>query len=103
MGLDRRAAGGWAEVQLFPHDRVAINAGFGTDGLRGALARTVARRGNRTAFGNVIFTLTPEIQASLEYRWLVDAARRRRRSHEPSRRLGDDLQVLIMRVCDARA
>jgi hypothetical protein len=29
-----------------------------------------ARRENRTVFGNVIFSLTPEVAVSMEYRWL---------------------------------
>ena len=30
----------------------------------------VARSENRSAFGNVIFDLTPEVAVSMEYRWL---------------------------------
>ena len=31
---------------------------------------TLPRRQNRSAYGSVIFSLTPEVQASFEYRWL---------------------------------
>jgi hypothetical protein len=69
-GLDRRAAGGWAELQLFLHRRMSFHGGAGIDDVHGGDRATLARRGNRSAFGSVLFTLTPEIQASLEYRWL---------------------------------
>jgi hypothetical protein len=69
-GLDRRAAGGWAELQVFAHPRVSFHTGVGLDDVRDADRAALVRRGNRTAFGNVLFTLTPEIQASLEYRWM---------------------------------
>jgi hypothetical protein len=71
VGLARRGAGGWAEVQLFAHPRAAFHLGGGMDALRGADRASLSRRGNSTLFGNVVFTLTPEIQASLEYRRLA--------------------------------
>jgi hypothetical protein len=69
-GLDRRAAGGWAELQLHAHSRASFNLGAGVDDVRGGDRVTAPRRGNGTVFGSVVFTLTPEIQASLEYRHL---------------------------------
>jgi len=69
-GLDARSGGGWGELQLFPTSRVAFNAGGGVDRLRGIRRLTLARGENRTAFGNVIVSLSPEVQASFEYRWL---------------------------------
>jgi hypothetical protein len=69
IGQDRRGAGGWAEVQIFPTDRLTLNAGGGVDEIRGSDALLASRRRNRTLYGNAIFSLTPEIQTSLEYRW----------------------------------
>jgi hypothetical protein len=69
-GLDARSAGGWSELQVFPSERVAFTAGLGLDIIRGSRRFTLARRENRSAYGSVIFTLTPEVQASFEYRWL---------------------------------
>ena len=42
----------------------------GVDRVRGDARLTLARRQNRSAYGSVIFSLTPEVQASFEYRWL---------------------------------
>jgi hypothetical protein len=69
-GLDAPSAGGWSELQLFPSDRVSFTAGLGLDSVRGSRRFTVPRRQNRSAYGSVIFSLTPEVQASFEYRWL---------------------------------
>ena len=81
LGLDARAAGGWAELQIRPRPSFAIHAGGGLDEVRGAARSIVPRRRNESAYGNVIVSLTPELQTSLEYRWLAtsprDAAKRR--------------------------
>jgi hypothetical protein len=69
-GLDARSAGGWGELQLFPSSRVSFTAGAGVDRVRGDRRLTLVRGENRSAYGNVIFSLTPEVQASFEYRWL---------------------------------
>jgi hypothetical protein len=69
-GLDAPSAGGWSELQLFPSDRVSFTAGLGLDRVSGGRRFTLARGENRSAYGNVIFSLTPEVQASFEYRWL---------------------------------
>jgi len=68
-GLDARATGGWAELQLFPTDRLSAHAGAGTDRLRGDV-RGLPRRRNRTAYGNIKYALTPEVDAGFEYMWL---------------------------------
>jgi hypothetical protein len=73
-GLDARSAGGWSELQLFPSDRVSLAAGLGVDRVLGSRRFTLARRENRSAYGSVIFSLTPEVQASFEYRWLTTFA-----------------------------
>ena len=70
IGLDARSAGGWSELQLFPSSRVAFTAGAGVDRVRGDRRLTLVRGENRSAYGNVIFSLSPEVQASFEYRWL---------------------------------
>jgi hypothetical protein len=70
LGLDARSAGGWSEVQLFPSDRLTFTGGFGIDDIRDGRRFTLPRRRNRSAYGTVIVSLTPEVQASFEYRWL---------------------------------
>jgi hypothetical protein len=70
LGLDARAAGGWAELQLFPGSPVSFNLGGGVDQVTDDERAMLVRRLNRTAYGNMIFALTPEIDASFEYRWL---------------------------------
>jgi hypothetical protein len=70
LGLDARAAGGWAELQLFAGDKTSFNLGAGVDQVTDDRRALLARRMNRTGYGNMIFSLTPEVQASFEYRWL---------------------------------
>jgi hypothetical protein len=74
LGLDARASGGWGEFQLFPTERISFATGFGVDDVRNANRFSLARRQNQSAYGNVMFSLTPEVQASFEYRWLRTAA-----------------------------
>lgn len=64
-----RASGGWVEGRLAVTRRADLNAGFGIDRPEDALGRLLRSR-NRSAFGNVIVRLTPEVETSLEYRWL---------------------------------
>ena len=70
LGLDARSAGGWSELQLFPSSRVALTAGGGVDEVSGSQRFVLPRRQNKSAYGSVIFSFTPEVQASFEYRWL---------------------------------
>ncbi len=83
LGLDARAAGGWAELQVKPATRISIHAGAGLDEIRGSSRSMVPRRRNQTAYGNVIITVTPEIETSFEYRWLTTTPREagERRNH----------------------
>ena len=83
LGIDARATGGWAEVQLFPTDRLSLNAGVGIDDITDAARALLPRRRNRSAYGNAIISLTPEVQASFEYRWLatVPGGAAERRNH----------------------
>jgi hypothetical protein len=71
VGLDARARGGWAELQVFPGRRLLLAGGAGLDEIRGARRLTVQRRRNRSAYGTALFSLTPEVQASFEYHWLA--------------------------------
>jgi hypothetical protein len=75
LGLDARAAGGWAELQLRPATRFSIQAGAGVDEIRGAARSLVVRRRNQSAYGNLIVEVTPEIETSFEYRWLATSPR----------------------------
>jgi hypothetical protein len=85
VGLDAaRTRGGWAELQFHPSSLVTLVAGAGVDELRGSQFAALPRRRNRSAYGNAIFSLTPEIQASFEYRWLATlpgASGAERRNH----------------------
>ena len=78
-GLDAQSAGGWSELQLFPSTRVSFTAGLGLDSVRGSRRFMLPRRENRSAYSSVIFTLSPEVQASFEYRWLTTLAGNLRR------------------------
>jgi cell division protein FtsB len=69
LGLDARADGGWAELQVRPTSRVSMQAGAGVDDIRNA-ALNLPRRRNLSAYGNVIVSITPEVETSFEYRWL---------------------------------
>ena len=60
--------GGTAVVRLVPV--LAFNGGAGIDDLRDLRGGCSSRRRNRSAYGNVIVSLSPEVQGSFEYRWL---------------------------------
>lgn len=83
LGLDARAAGGWAELQFIPTTRLAFHAGGGIDDIDDAPRAVLVRRRNRSAYGNVIISVTPEVQTSFEYRWLATlrTAPREERNH----------------------
>lgn len=83
LGLDARARGGWAEVQVMPANRLAFHAGGGIDDVDDARRALLARRRNRSLYGNVIVSITPEVQTSVEYRWLatLPLAPREQRNH----------------------
>jgi hypothetical protein len=74
LGLNARSAGGWGEVQLFPSNRVSLTTGFGVDEIRGSEQVALPRRRNRSAYGNIIVSLTPDVRASFEYRGLRTTA-----------------------------
>jgi hypothetical protein len=70
LGLDARSRGGWGELQLFPSDHVSLTTGVGLDDIRDSRRFVLPRRQNRSAYSSIIVSLTPEVQASFEYRWL---------------------------------
>jgi hypothetical protein len=74
LGLDARSAGGWGEVQVFPSNHLSLAVGFGVDDIRDARRFTLPRRRNQSAYGNLIISLTPEVQTSFEYRQLRTSA-----------------------------
>lgn len=64
-----RAEGGWFEGRLAATSRLAFNGGAALDRRPDGVG-SAGRLRNTSAFGNVILRLTPEVAASLEYRWL---------------------------------
>ncbi len=68
-GQPGRAEGGWIEARLAAATRVSLNGGVSLD-RRPAGAGAAGRLRNTSAFGNVILRLTPEVAASIEYKWL---------------------------------
>jgi hypothetical protein len=64
-----RAAGGWLEGRFALTRRTNVIAGVGIDRPEDAVGRLI-RSENRSAFSSVIFRFTPEVAASVEYRWL---------------------------------
>ncbi len=69
VGQPGRAAGGWIEARVAAASRLAVNGGLARD-RRPDGAGAAGHRGNTSAFGNVILRFTPEVAASLEYKWL---------------------------------
>jgi hypothetical protein len=65
----RPAKGGWVEARLGLTSKISTNVGVGLDQVRDTVPLG-ARHENKSAFGNVIFDLTPEVAVSMEYRWL---------------------------------
>jgi hypothetical protein len=49
---------------------VSLVTGVGLDDIRDSQSVALPRRGNRSAYGSIIFSLTSEMQASFEYHWL---------------------------------
>ena len=69
VGQPGRSEGGWVEARLRAAARVSLNGGVSLD-RRPDGAGTAGRLRNTSAFGNVIVRLTPEVAASVEYKWL---------------------------------
>jgi hypothetical protein len=70
LGLNARSAGGWAEVQVYPSQRLRLTTGFGVDDLREEQKFALPRRQNRSVYSGLMFSLTPEVSAGFEYRAL---------------------------------
>ncbi len=69
VGQPGRSEGGWVEARLRAATRVSLNGGLSLD-RRPDGAGAAGRLRNSSAFGNVIVRLTPEVAASVEYKWL---------------------------------
>ena len=79
-----RAVGGWAEANLAATSAISMNIGAGVDRRPNGVGPS-GRLRNTSAFGNVIVRLTPEVSASVEYRWLetqYSSAGRGRDNHQ---------------------
>jgi hypothetical protein len=70
LGLNAPSVGGWAELQLFPSQRLSLAGGVGIDDIRDSRRFVLPRRQNLSGYGNIVFSLTPEMRASFEYRRL---------------------------------
>ena len=64
-----RAEGGWVEARFAALRRVSVNGGAAIDRRPDGVG-AAGRLRNRSAFGNVIVRFTPEVAASVEYKWL---------------------------------
>lgn len=64
-----RAEGGWIEARLAAARRLSFNGGAAIDRRPDGVG-AAGRLRNRSAFGNVIVRFTPEVAASVEYKWL---------------------------------
>jgi hypothetical protein len=69
VGQPGRSEGGWIEARLAAATRLSLNGGAALDRRPEGLGRA-GRLRNTSAFGNVIVKLSPEVSASLEYKWL---------------------------------
>jgi hypothetical protein len=67
--------GGWAQLQLNLHKYWQFNGGYGIDNPDASNLPVGSRNRNQNYFGNIIFSLNPNIQFSLEYRRLITAFR----------------------------
>ena len=92
LGLDARAAGGWAELQIRPRPTVGINAGAGVDEIRGAARSVVPSQSKRLWERHLLADAgDPDV---VRIPVAGDVAARRRRTAQPSLRLGLRLPVL---------
>lgn len=69
VGQPGRSDGGWIEGRLAATSRLAFNGGAALD-RRPDGPGAAGRLRNTSAFGNAIVRLTPEVSASIEYKWL---------------------------------
>jgi hypothetical protein len=69
VGQPGRSAGGWIEARLAAATRLSLNGGAALDRRPDGFG-SAGRLRNTSAFGNVIVKLSPEVSASVEYKWL---------------------------------
>ena len=69
-GQNVESSGGFAELRFKASSRVSVNGGVGIDRVPDGERSSVLVGENRSAFGNVILRITPEVSTSLEYRYL---------------------------------
>jgi hypothetical protein len=69
-GQNVESSGGFAELRFKASSRVSLNGGVGIDRVPEDERSSVPVGENRSAFGNVILRITPEVSTSLEYRFL---------------------------------
>lgn len=69
VGQPGRSEGGWIEARLAAATRLSLNGGAALDRRPDGFG-SAGRLRNTSAFGNVIVKLSPEVSASVEYKWL---------------------------------
>ncbi len=69
-GQNVESSGGFAELRFRASSRISVNGGFGLDRVPDDERARAAVGENRSAFGNVIVRITPEVSTSIEYRYL---------------------------------
>ena len=70
-GQNVESSGGFAEMRFNASSMVSFNAGVGLDRVPDDERSRALIGENRSAFGNVIVRITPEVSTSLEYRYLT--------------------------------
>jgi len=89
VGQNAQSHGGFIEGRVTATRRFSLNGGFGTDRLYHLARFPAGITRNSSAFGNAIYSLTPEFSTSLEYRWL------KTRVPLPDRRLNHQLNLIF--------
>jgi len=69
VGQPGRSEGGWIEGRIAAASRLSFNGGAALDRRPDGIG-AAGRLRNTSAFGNVILRLSPEVSASVEYKWL---------------------------------
>ncbi len=70
IGQFAKSTGGFAEIRLKASERLRFNSGLGTDRLFDLRAFPAPLHRNSAVFVNAIYRFTPELEGSIEYRWL---------------------------------
>ncbi len=69
IGQPGRSEGGWIEGRIAAASRLSFNGGAALDRRPDGIG-AAGRLRNTSAFGNAVLRLTPEVSASVEYKWL---------------------------------